>query len=251
MMDCSRVRAEDLAERYLLGRLDGPEQEAFEDHLVACADCSDELAGLSALQEELASSRDRIVAEAAASSRAPRRTWLLAAAAAIAALAAGLGLWVRLEPTSPPASTLAELAAFEPPAYAPARLRDIEDDAARSFDEAMARYSAGDYGSAINGLEQAAALDPDSAQISFYLGASSLLAGRTSDGIRALEHTVELGNSPYLEEALLLLAKAHLRSGGLRRARSELVRVIELDGDLSEQARSIINELDGGTQGRD
>ena len=38
-MDCARVKTEGIAERYLLGTLIEAEQEAFEEHLIACTAC--------------------------------------------------------------------------------------------------------------------------------------------------------------------------------------------------------------------
>jgi tetratricopeptide (TPR) repeat protein len=250
-MDCGRVRTGNVAERYLLGRLDGPEREAFEDHLVACGDCCRELADLCALQGELEASRERITAEAAAPSRPYRRPWLLAAAAAVLAIAAGLGSWSLLRPASAPGTLLAELALVEPPPYAPVRLRGSEDDAARRFAEAMGLYSLGDWNSALPGLRAAAALDPEAPHLSFYLGACALLAGETDEAIATLEKTAALGDTPFLEEARFLLAKAHLRAGDRRSARQELVEVVALNGDRLNEAKALLDRLDtSGTRSR-
>jgi tetratricopeptide (TPR) repeat protein len=263
MMDCGLVRTANVAELYLLGRLDGPERDAFEDHLVACGDCCGELADLCALREELERSRGRIVAEAAGPSQPSRRTWLLAAAAAAVAVAVGLGLWVRLQPSPAPEPVLAELgpvaqpesvpaagpdlaglAAFEAPPYAPLRLRGSEDDAARRFAEAMELYTRGEWQAALPGLRSAAALDPEAPHLSFYLGACALLSGETDEAIATLERTQALGDTPFLEEAGFLLAKAYLRVGDLRSARHELVEVVALDGDRLGEAQALLGRLD-------
>jgi tetratricopeptide (TPR) repeat protein len=264
-MDCSRVKAEGTIERYLLGALDDTEREAFEDHLIACAACADELAGLVALQGELARSREQIVAEAAAQPRPSRRTWLLAVAAGLLVVAAGLVMWSRLQP--PPTTDeplivaelgplvhpepdrsieteLDELARFQPPPYTPMRLRGSEDAAARRFREAMGLYAAGDWNGALPGLRAAAALDPEAPHIAFYLGACELLAGETSEAIAALERTAALGDTPFLEEARYLLAKAQLRAGDVDAARGELVKVVALDGDRMEEAQGLLDRLD-------
>ncbi len=155
-MDCGRVRTENVAERYLLGRLDEPEREAFEDHLVACGDCCGELADLCALQGELEREPRADRGRGRRAVEPSRRTWLLAVAAAVVAVAAGLGLWMRLQPSPAPEPVLAELgpvvqpesvpaagpdlaelAAFEAPPYAPVRLRGSEGDAERRFADAM------------------------------------------------------------------------------------------------------------------
>lgn len=263
-MDCGLVRTGNVAERYLLGRLDGPEREAFEDHLVACGDCCGELADLCALQGELEASRERIAAEAAGPPQPSRRTWLLAVAAAVVAVAAGLGLWVRLQPSPAPEPVLAELgpvvqpewvpaagpdlaelAAFKAPPYAPVRLRGSGGDAERRFADAMERYAAGDWRGALPGLRAAADLDPEAPHIALYLGACALLAGDTDEAVAALARTVALGDTPFLEEARFALAKAYLRQGELQPANDQLVEVVALDGDRLDEARTLLVRIEG------
>ena len=106
----------ELAAPYALGALTGSERSGFERHLEDCSTCSLELPGLQSAAAALAvdvedadpppSLRRRIV-EAARSDRAPararpirRRSWILPAAASLAAAAAcaavGLGVWAVL-----------------------------------------------------------------------------------------------------------------------------------------------------------
>lgn len=242
-MDCARVKADGIAESYLRRELAEADQEAFEEHLVACASCADELAALCALTAELERSREQIVAETASRPSAWRRPWILALAAVVV-VAAGLGIWMRLQPAPGPRAELAELAAFEPPTYVPVRLRGSEDEAARRFREAMEFYAAGDWRGALPGLRAAAALDPEAPHLAFYLGACALLAGDTDEAISALERTAALGDTPFLEEALFYLAKARLQAGEVGAARAELAKVIELNGDRLEEARGLLGRLD-------
>jgi len=243
-MDCATVRAEDIAERYLLGELNEAEQEVFEEHLIGCATCAYDLAGLCALKAELERGREQIVAEAAVRPSPWRRPWVLAVAAAVVAVAAGLGVWVRLQEAPGSRLELAELAKVDPPAYAPVRLRGSEDEAARRFREAMELYAAGDWRGALPGLRAAAALDPEAPHIAFYFGACALLAGETGEAITQLQRTVDLGDTPFLEEALFYVAKAHLREGGVTVARDALVKVILLNGDRSQEAQRLLDRLD-------
>jgi tetratricopeptide (TPR) repeat protein len=249
-MDCTRVAQDNVAERYLLGQLDDAEREAFERHYFECDACFAELEVLKAAQDLL----EREGVSGADELRTPSlfKTWGWAvAAAAVVVVGIVLLLWLVVLPPLPQApvrvDVLAELARIEPPAYSPMVLRGAADEAQQRFRTAMESYSGGDYASAIPGLEEAAELDPNAANISFFLGASYLLTDRTSEGIATLERTVDLGDTPYLEEALLLLARAHLGTGDIRTARNELRRVLELDGDLVEQARTLLEKLPGGT----
>jgi tetratricopeptide (TPR) repeat protein len=243
-MDCARVKADSIAERYLMGELGEAEQEAFEEHLVGCAACHEEVTGLCELKAELERTREQIVAEAAIRPSPWRRPWVLAVAAAIVALAAGLALWMRLQEAPGSRLELAELAKVDPPAYAPVRLRGSEADAARRFREAMELYAASDWRGALPGLRVAAGLDPESPHIAFYLGACALLAGETDEAIAQLQRTVDLGDTPFLEEGLYYLAKAQLRAGNVTAARDALGKLIVLNGDRSEEAQRLLDRLD-------
>jgi tetratricopeptide (TPR) repeat protein len=124
------------------------------------------------------------------------------------------------------------------------RLRGSEDDAARRFREAMELYSRGDWRGALPGLRAAAGLDPEAPNIAFYLGACALLAGETDEAIAQLQRTVDLGDTPFLEESLYYLAKAQLREGNATAARDALGKIIVLNGDRSEEAQSLLDRLD-------
>ena len=60
----------------------------------------------------------------------------------------------------------------------------------------------------------------------------------------ALERTAALGDTPFLEEALFYLAKAHLQAGDVTAARDALVKVILLNGDRAKEAQSLLDRLD-------
>lgn len=53
-MDCLTVNREELAEKYLQGKLDSARQDEFETHLLECAKCTQELELLQALRRDLA-----------------------------------------------------------------------------------------------------------------------------------------------------------------------------------------------------
>jgi Flp pilus assembly protein TadD len=108
----------------------------------------------------------------------------------------------------------------------------------------MTQYARGDYRGAITGLRAAARLDPDAAHAAFFLGISCVLSGQHDEGIRALRQTIQLGDSPFLEEAHFYLAKALLQRNDSVSARQELMRTIELKGTLEQQARQLLAELD-------
>ncbi len=227
-MNCQRASKEDLAERYLLGELDTADQEAFERHFFECEDCFTQLEALRAMGDRLARDRESIPRLALRPRSAMRWWWWALATAAAVTIVVTRPASGSPSGSAPPmvvelSPELAELARIEAPYYEPIRLRGVYDEAQRTFRTAMESYAAGDYAAAIPGLEEAADLDPSSPNISFFLGACYLLTDRIPDGITELEHTVALGDTPFLEESHLLLAKAHLqlRRPGIRPHPSE------------------------------
>jgi tetratricopeptide (TPR) repeat protein len=245
-MDCTRIAEDQVMERYLLGQLDDAELEAFELHFFECEECFSQLEALQAAQQVLTAEP----VSRALQIEHPKwiRTWGWAvAAAAVVVIGLVAALWWVMRPplyrTASLSPALAELARIEAPYYEPVRLRGVQDDAQQRFRTAMEFYSTGDYVSAIPGLEEAATLDPNAPNISFFLGACYLLADRTSDGINTLQNTVALGDTVFLEEVHLLLAKAHVHHGEFDVARCQLEAVIDLDGDFAPQARGLLDEL--------
>lgn len=116
-MSCPDVRLEE----YLDGELQGAPREAVEAHLASCGDCRRELAELRRLEEVLravpagaAPDADRFVADVRARSGRPRWGWIAAAAAA--ALTAGLAAVLATRPAAPDLRTaLARYAASPSP----------------------------------------------------------------------------------------------------------------------------------------
>jgi tetratricopeptide (TPR) repeat protein len=248
-MDCVRITDELVMEKYLLGNLSDAERDAFEQHFFECDECFVRLEGLQAAQRVLAAEPISRAFQIAPPQRLRTWGWAVAAAAVVVVGLVAILWWVMRPPFPRTASlspALAELARIEPPSYEPVRLRGAQDQAQQLFRSAMESYTARDYASAVPGLEEAAELDPSAPNISFYLGACYLLTDRTSRGIDELERTVELGDTPYLEEALLLLAKGQIRQRDLNGARTALERVLLLNGDLESEASDLLERLGDG-----
>jgi tetratricopeptide (TPR) repeat protein len=252
-VSCESRFPDDLVERYVQGALAEDERAAFEDHYFECATCLERLEAMQALPEALA--RRRIAPAAAIR---PRR--MGSAVAALSTLAAAAVLWVTLAPRiglapSPPpteaptpqppsADPLAGLRALgrlDPPAYDPPKLRGAPPP--EDLASAMRRYTRGDYAAAASGLEPVVRRDPRDATAGFFLGVSYLLTDRLDDGVTELRRTIALGDTPYLEEARLTLARAHLRAGRPDQALDELEQVITLHGDHEDEARELIRDV--------
>jgi tetratricopeptide (TPR) repeat protein len=274
-MDCGVVAREEIAERYLTGGLAEQDREAFEEHYFACARCFDELQVLQGIREELRRP------ETESESPAPRSIlwWLLrpstapVLASGIAAailLSVGLTVWMRAprpdtvvatktgpsrpvgaesaqprasEPSAAPATSIEQLARVEPAPYEPVTLRGPANEATTRFRQGMEWYKKSDYGAAVTDLQAAADIDPGAAHIQFFLGVSHLLNGQDGAAIRHLQATVQLGDSPYLEEAHLYLAKAFLRKHDISAAEADLDAAIRLNGAHADEARRLLADI--------
>ena len=133
--------------------------------------------------------------------------------------------------------SLEQLARVEPPRYEAPRLRSTPDEATARFQRGMGHYRKADYAAAVGDLRAAAELDPDAAHIRFFLGISHLMLGQDDAAIDRLRATIALGDSPYLEEAHLYLAKAFLRRKDLGAAETQLKTLIQLRGSGSDEAK--------------
>lgn len=249
-MDCDRIEREDLAERYLAGKLTQDEQGEFESHCFACPKCREKLQVSRLIQEELGKldTSDMSVAPKKSRFSIRRLAWISAAALILAAIAVGL-LWQwRLlggrsaGPGKIPSSLIA-LSEFEPPLYIPRPLRGAVDEAIERFRAGMMLYQEGDYAGAVPALQSAAELNPQGANIRFFLGICFLLSGQTDEGIAELKKTIALGESAYLQEAHFYLAKGLLRQGRVKEARQELKAAVESGGPLGEESARLLNQL--------
>jgi tetratricopeptide (TPR) repeat protein len=270
-MDCAKVAREDIIESYLVDRLSEEDREAFEEHYFECARCFEDLQSLRVIRGELR----RAGAEIETRTTRPLLRWAPAAGlAAAAVLAVAVLLWMRPtspsgppeatnapspsqaqspekpraqerpEPTVAPEPSLEQLARVEPPRYEPLTLRGAPDDATARFQRGMERYRKADYRGAVDNLRAAAALDPDSAHIAFFLGISHLMLGQDSAAIDRLRATIAIGDSPYFEDAHLYLAKAFLRRKDLGAAETELKKLIQLHGSGSGEARRLLTQVE-------
>lgn len=269
-MTCEEITQHELMERYLLGRLEQPARDAFDEHLFECEACFERLETLRAVRHELAATAGALHAEPERAWRGWIWKWAWAPALAMLIIVSVI-VWPRVlrspatapaapagkpaaggagsaaSPPGPVASaavSLAELGRFEPPPFTAGSLRGFQDTAAARFREGMTLYGRGDYRGAISGLRAAARLDPEAAHATFFLGVSHVLSGQHDEGMRALRQTITLGDSPYLEEAHFYLAKTLLQRNDPIAARQELMRTIELKGPLEQQARQLVAALD-------
>ena len=264
-MDCGRVAADEILEKYLAGTLTDEDREAFEEHYFGCARCFDDLQILQSIRAEL------LASPTAGTVARPARRWTWAASlalAAVAVLAVAATLWMRRPPvsglheqtasapppterpeprrpqaSSDPLPSLDELARVEPPPYEALALRGTTDEAMARFRTGMDRYRRADYRGAVSDLRAAAALEPAAPGISFFLGVSHLMLGHDDQAIAHLRTTVALGDSAYFEDAHWYLAKGYLRRRDLGAAETELKTVIQLHASRADEALRLLADV--------
>lgn len=267
-MDCDRVEREEILEGYLAGTLTDEDMDAFEEHYFECARCFADLRSVEAIRAELQRTADTTV---------PNRRWFTlwvpaAGIAATVALASAVMIWMYLQPSSVPPQAIAtttpppmptsepsapqttpsidsrrvlqELARVEPAPYDPLTFRGVQDQATTRFLRGMEAYRHADYRSAVIELRRAEELEPDAAHICFFLGVSHLLTGDDTSAIDRLRATIALGDSPYLEEAHLYLARAFLRQRNVAAAETQLKQLIALGGSSGDEARRFLAQLE-------
>ena len=255
-MTCEEIEQDDIAEQYVLGRLDDEARARFEAHYFDCPRCLDRV-------EQLESVRTALTNVTVPTTDVPfLRPWRWRAAAGLAA-AAALLLAIRVIQESPnpqpgqpaaaqdielptvaPSIDVARLGAIDPPRFTPPRLRSSDaSESRRVFAAAMEMYNRGDYGGAVDGLEEAVRADPTFTAAHFFLGVSYLQLDRRPEAVEHLREVTRLGESPYLEDAHFFLAKAAIRNRDFEAARRELRLVVALDGDRREDASRLITEL--------
>ena len=228
-LTCAAVDEQDLAARYVAGTLsDDGVRQAFEDHFVACDRCREEVRLAMAIRTEL-------VRRAGA----PRVPWLPLGVLAAAALAG-----VLLLRSGGSRAALAPLGAVaDPPIYLGQAVRGTTAPADSIFAAAMAAYDDRRYADAGAGLTRALAAGVDSAPALFFLGASELMAGRSTDAAAAFRRVLSLGDTPYLPEAHYYRAKALLRLGDGAGALAELAQVPAGDSIVASQAAALADSV--------
>lgn len=180
---------------YVAGRLAPAELDAFEEHLLECAECRANVRVGAAARLALLSPLPRRTAR--------RRTLVFGGIGLAAALV--LALVGRRE------YHRISLGRASPPAFIGADVRSAVLPSGRAgvllVDLGMAAYAAGDFRRAAALLADAAQAD-SSPGVAFYLGAAQLTAGNASAALTSLQRARTPAGNPYAHDATLLAAKA-------------------------------------------
>ena len=181
--------------------------------------------------------------------------WIYVLTGVVMTIAIGVFAWLAVEsrqdagvPQSPktgpiPVERFQLLAQFEPPPYSPDDRRVSSHT--RQFQGAMEHYVKRDFAGAIPGLRASVAAQADGPEAQFYLGICSLLIGDRTAGVHDLQSVIGAGDTPYLESARFILAKALLGTGDVSGTRGQLEKVIAMHGDLEKRSESLLTQIVG------
>jgi tetratricopeptide (TPR) repeat protein len=234
-----------------LGRELPPERILrIEEHLDHCRLCSAAVEGVGEMEgrERFLPGVESLNARVRARSAAARhraRALLKPARAHYLALAAtlvvGLGAGLYLTRQSPGQQLFAEH--FEPyPSTRPLVRGEAPKD---PLSDALARYEARDYESALRALEEILARQPDEPTALFYSGIASLCLGQPRPAASSLERVLVLGGTDYRAPAEWYLALAHLRMDDRDEARARLERISAGEGFYRQRAADLLGRLGG------
>ena len=221
----------ELATQYAAGTLPSREVAAFEEHLLLCASCQ--------------STVELGLAMRAPGRPAARRTrrWAVAAGGVLAAAALVL-LFVSVGDDSRALRALGQ--PDEAPRFEGLAVRAPAPDAGASqrFRDAMSDYAAGRYTDAATQLEGLAAMNP-APPVSFFLGASRLLAGNPEGALPPFSEVIARGRSAYRQEAFYYRGLAHLQLGRPDQAIADLRAAEEPAGPIATRAHERRLQVEG------
>ena len=234
---CDEFVAGFVIERYVAGKLPESETEAFEEHLLVCDRCQEELMLAVAVREALP--EGEADDEPLAVRRLPWRgvtVGLTLAAAAVATI-----LILPIDRVSGPIAELGRVT--QPPIYLGVPVRQAPARPDSVFNAAMSAYAMGDYSEAVAGLEAALAAGADPAPRQFFRGASLLMLDEPERAAEAFEAVIAAGESPYFSEAHYYLAKSFLRLGDTDGALAQLNTAGAGEIEIAALARALADSV--------
>lgn len=228
---CAQFEADDTAARYVSGRLRAVEAEAFERHLIGCADCQREVRLGGVVRAELRTTPRSTT----------RRTGRRGVAWASLGLAAALGLF-SLARLGSGWELRALSAVATMPTYDGVAVRASPLSADSLFVEGMRLYASRRYTESRGMLAAARTQGADSIPSSFFIGVMHLAAGDARSALSDLAIVIRRGDSPYVPEAHYYAAKAWLRLGRADSAIVSLERAEAASPGMSA-ARSLADSI--------
>ena len=243
-------------DRYLRDEMEDQERRRFEEQLSTDDALTEELAlhrdamegirldgsqelkkRLQAVEAELAKP-DPVVVDEKKPNRRFLMTWVAIAASLLTVLLLG---YLFVPTTASPQELYAANYQPFPNLINPAQ-RSTEVEEATVPEQALRAYDNQQYDQAIALFEQGDA--QSSPGYTFYYGASYLGAGQPERAIPLLERVVREKTGLFYEPGLWYLALAHLKVSDAEAARPYLQTLAGQEGDYTEEAQSLLNDLE-------
>lgn len=117
------------------------------------------------------------------------------------------------------------------------------DEARNLFDQGMEKYLQGDYAQAAEYLTRAAELAPDESAYWLYLGVSYYLDRQPKQAAEALTHALSAKDQDVRVNAEWYLAQAYLFKGEATRATPLLEEIARKGGEYASRADSLISQI--------
>ena len=144
-----------------------------------------------------------------------------------------------------PDGKYAPLARIEPLYYQRIEIRGEESlsETERLFQQGMASYQQGDYGSAINKLLLVIKRQPEDVNANFYVGLCYLLTKKANQAIFHLQTVIELNGEFLFEKCFWYLGNAYLLENNGKKALEMFEKVVEMEGDYEWEAREMVEKI--------
>jgi tetratricopeptide (TPR) repeat protein len=226
--------------------LDEPQRAAFEQHVLDCPRCAQDLYDMSAVTELLRSEGKALFGEKETSAaKQPTlvsfpflqtQAWKIAACV-IAVIAIGsLLLW---QPWKAPNT---EMALFALPLQPPMIQVQIDPARARHFQAGLEFYQQKKFLEAIHEFDLASQVEGEYQQASFFIGMSYLYEGDARKAIENLQKALQSSND-YESMVRWYLATAEWQLNQREHAIQELQRIEKLNKDFTAKAQEALRKL--------
>jgi tetratricopeptide (TPR) repeat protein len=120
----------------------------------------------------------------------------------------------------------------------------INVEAQKAFNAGMAEYLRDNYDLAIQHLKRAVQRAPEESQYWFYLGVSHYLARHSGPAIETLNRALSTTDESLRAKARWYLAQAYLLRGDLKQAQLHLHEIIGVGGEYSARADSLLKQIE-------
>lgn len=216
---------DDTAACYSANTLNAADTDAFEQHLLTCQSCRNEVLLASLVRSELSTQSRRL------------NPWAIGAGLALAASFA----LVMIRSSGNSLESLGRVASA--PGYNGIAVRGTTEATDSLFALAMKSYQARDYPKSAKQFATARSAGADSVTTTFFAGIGHIMAGDAAGAATELRRSAAMSHSGYTSESHYYLAKAFLTLGKREDAMRELAMAAEGESAIQASARLLADSI--------